>query len=48
MVSFLNEAVGSGPATLLKLRIRHSCLPVNFRKFLGAPISQNTAGRLLL
>ena len=37
-----------GLATLLKKRLWHRCFPVNFAKFLRAPFSQNTYGRLLL
>ena len=39
------------PATLLKERVRHRCLPVNFAKLLRTPFLfffKNTSGRLLL
>ena len=36
------------PATLLKKRLWHMCIPVNFAKFLRKPFLQNTSGRLLL
>ena len=32
----------------IKKRLWHRCFPVNFAKFLRAPSSQNTSGRLLL
>ena len=35
-------------ATLLKKRLWHMCIPVNFAKFLRKPFLQNTSGRLLL
>ena len=37
-----------GPATLLKKRLWHKCLPVDFAKFLRTPLLQNTSGWLLL
>ena len=37
-----------GPATLLKKRLWHTCLPVNFAKFFRTPFLQNTSGRLPL
>ena len=33
---------------LLKKRLWHRCFPLNFAKFLRAPLLQNTSGRLLL
>ena len=36
------------PATVLKKRLWRRCFPVNFKKFLRTPFSQNTSGRLLL
>ena len=45
---FFNKAQGPRPATLLKKRLRHRCLPVNFVKFSKAPFLQNTSGWLLL
>ena len=33
---------------LLKKRLWHRCLPVNFAKFLRMPFLQNTSGQLLL
>ena len=45
---FLNKVAGLRSATLLKKRLRHKCLPVNFAKFLRTPFSQNKSGRLLL
>ena len=44
---FFNKVAGLRPATLLKKRLWHRCFPVNFAKFLRAPFSQNTSGRLL-
>ena len=35
-------------ATLLRKRLWHRCFPVNFAKFLRAPLLQNTSRRLLL
>ena len=43
---FLNK--GLRPATLLKKRLWHKCLPVNFAKFTRTPFLQNISGRLLL
>ena len=37
-----------GPATFLKKRLWHRCLPVKFVKFSTTPFSQSTTGRLLL
>ena len=39
---------GLWPATLLKKRLWHRCLPENFVKFLRTPFSQNTSGQLHL
>ena len=36
---FLNKVIGLRPATLLKKRLWHRCLPVNFAKFLRTPIT---------
>ena len=36
------------PATLLKKRLWHRCVPVNFAKFLRVPFLQKTSGWLLL
>ena len=36
------------PATLIKKRLWHRCVPVNSAKFLRTPFLQNTSGRLLL
>ena len=36
------------PATLFKKRLRHSCFPVTFVKFLRTPFLQRTSGRLFL
>ena len=47
-VSFLNKVAALMPATLLKKRLWHRYLPVNFAKFLTTPFLQNTPGRLLL
>ena len=48
--SFLIKLQASGlrPATLLKKKLWHRCIPVNFTKFLRALFLQNTSGRLLL
>ena len=40
---FLNKAASMRPATLLKKRLWHRCIPVNFAKFLRTPILQNTS-----
>ena len=49
---FFNKVAGLTPflrsATLLKKRLWHRCLPVNFAKFLRTPFLQDTSGRLLL
>ena len=42
------QAWGPRPATLLKKRLWHKCVPVNFVKFLRTNFLQNTSGRLLL
>ena len=36
---FFNKVAGVRPATFLKKRLWHSCVPVNFVKFLRAPFS---------
>ena len=44
-----NNCVGvSDLMKLLKKRLQHRCFPVNFAKFLKAPILKNTSGLLLL
>ena len=45
---FFNKISGLKFATLLKKRLWHRCLPVNFAKFLRTPFLQNTCGRMLL
>ena len=45
---FFNKVAGLRPANLLIKRLRHSCFPVNFAKFLKTPFLQNFSGRLLL
>ena len=45
---FFNKVVNFKVATLLKKRLWHRCLPVNFTKFLRTPFLQNAVGRLLL
>ena len=45
---FSNKATRSRHVTLLKKRLKYKCFPVNFAKFLGTPIWQNTCERLLL
>ena len=45
---FFNKVAGLSPATLLKKRLWHKCVPVNFVKFLRTNFLQNTSGRLLL
>ena len=47
-ILFFNKVADPEPATLLKKRLWHRCFPMNFAKFLRAPFSQNTYGRLLL
>ena len=32
----------------IKKRLRHTCFPLNFAKFIRTPFSQNTSGRLFL
>ena len=46
--SLFNKVAGLRPATLLKKRLWHKCVPVNFAKFLRTPLLQNTSGWLLL
>ena len=41
---FFNKVARLRPATLLKKRPWHKCLPVNFVKFLRTPFLQNTSG----
>ena len=43
-----DKIAGLRPATLLKMRLRYKCFPVNFTKFLRTTFLQNTLGRLLL
>ena len=45
---FFNKIAGLRSATLLKKKLWHRCLPVNFAKFLRAPFLQNISRRLLL
>ena len=45
---FFNQVAGLSPAVLLTKRLWHRCFPVNFVKFLRAPILQNIFGRLFL
>ena len=45
---FFNKFAGLRAATLLKKKLWHMCLPVNFAKFLRTPYLQNTSGWLLL
>ena len=45
---FLNKVAGLRPVTLFKKRLWHRCFPVNFAKFLGTPLLQNTYGWMLL
>ena len=45
---FCNKVAGLRPATLLKKRLWHRCLPVNFEKFLRKTFLQNTFWQLLL
>ena len=45
---FFNKVACLRPATLLKKRLWHMCLPVNFAKFLRTTFWQNTSGWLLL
>ena len=45
---FFKKVKGVRPGTLLKNKLWHRCFPVNFAKFLRAPVLQNTYGRLLL
>ena len=45
---FFNKVAGLRPATLLKKRLWHRCLPVNFAKFLRTPISIERLRWLLL
>ena len=47
-VLFVNKVADPEPATLLKKRLWHRYFPVKSAKFLRAPFSQNTSGRLLL
>ena len=45
---FFNKVGGLRPATLLKKKLWHRCIPVGFAKLLRTPFLQNTSGRLLL
>ena len=46
---FFNKVTaGLMPATLLKKRLRHTCFPVNFTKFLRTHFLQDTSKGLLL
>ena len=45
---FFNKVAGLRPATVLKKRIWHRCLPVNFAKFLRTPFSIEHLRWLLL
>ena len=45
---FFNKVAGLRPAPLLKKRLWHRCIPVNFAKFLITTFLQNTSWRLLL
>ena len=45
---FLNKVPGLKPSTLLRKRLRRRYFPVNFAKFLGTSLLQNTSGRLLM
>ena len=42
---FFKKVAGLRRATLLKKRLWHRCLPVNFTKLLRTPFLQNTSGR---
>ena len=39
---FFNKVAGFGPATLLKKKLWHRCLPVNFAKILRTPFFYRT------
>ena len=41
---FFNKNTGQMPATLLKKRLWHRCIPVNFAEFLRTPFLQSTSG----
>ena len=41
---FSNKFAGLRAATLLKKKLWHMCLPVNFVKFLRIPYLENTSG----
>ena len=43
-----NKVAGLRRVTLLKMRLWHRRVPVNFVKFLRTSLSQNTSWRLLL
>ena len=43
-----NKVVVLQSATLLKVRLRHKCFPLNFERSLRTPFLQNTSKRLLL
>ena len=47
-ILFLNKVVGLRPATLLKTRLWHRSLPLNFAKFLRTPLLKEHLFRLLL
>ena len=46
--SLFNKVAGLKACNFIKMRFQYRCFPVNFRKFLATPFSQNTSGRLLL
>ena len=45
---FCNKVAGLRPATLLKKRLWHRCLPVNFEKFLRTPFFRTPLDDCLL
>ena len=46
--SLFSTEVAGNELAVLKRRLVHGCLPVNFAKFLSKPFFWNTSGRLLL
>ena len=45
---FCNKVAGLKPVTLLKKKLWHRCIPLNFAKFLRTSFLQNISERLLL
>ena len=44
---YFNENAGLQSCNFIKKRLRHRCFPVNYAKFLRAPVLKNISERLL-